>query len=1006
MISFGGRSSENGPGILKSEILDAEFRAPRGLDTSALVPRSLDPVGPEVLVPDRVLEPGTLPPPVREPPAAPPSERRRRRRRRLRHNRHLRDALSRSQRLLLASLIVAWAALTALAWVWWFEPANSSSTVALVINSALLSIESLVLPLWFFFWIWRMARLNPALEAPELRTAIVVTKAPSEPWEVVRETLEAMLAQNYPFGYDCWLADENPQPDTVAWCAEYGVRISTREGVAEYHRPTWPRRTRSKEGNLAFFYDMWGYDLYDVVVQLDADHVPTPDYLRRILVPFRDPMVGYVAAPSMCDRNADRSWSARGRLYTEAVLHGPTQMGHSGGFAPSCIGSHYAVRTTALREIGGLGPELAEDFTTTLMMSAHGWQGVFAIDALAHGDGPETFADCMTQEFQWSRSMMNVLLGISGRYWSGLSVRAKIRLGFCQIWYPLFALVMLASVVMPIVAIATRTPLMRISLGSFYLHFAPPTLVVLAVVLWLRRLNWLRPSTAKVISWETALFQLVRWPWALFGCLHAVAGRLAGREFGFKVTPKGRNGPAPLPMRMVLPYLMLAVVSAMPTVLRLDAGPAHGYYTLALINVGLYATAVVSIIGLHIHDHSRGLRLAVLRGSVGKIAATAVTALVVTGAIVAPGLVTRGPRLPQPWPYTAGAPAPALTLGVTTDALAKNSTSAWIIPDLAQVNAFEQTAHAHAGIVMWFADWQHAQLRVAQLRAVARRGSIPEISWEPWDYTLGLRHAQPRYTLASIIAGDHDAYIRAWARTSHAYGGPVLLRFAQEMNGDWYPWSEGTNGNQKGQFVTAWRHVHDIFVSEGATNVKWVWSPVARFGLPLNTSEYPGNGYVDYLGLSGFNGGTALSWTGWHSFSSLFDTSLTTLHRLAPMKPIQISEVGSAEAGGDKASWIDAMFADLRSQPQVTSVVWFNLRKQTDWEIGSSRAAGAAFAAAAGRRPVVHSAAAGASAPSAGTAAAPAIVNPLAGAITSLHPFSAVVTAPRVAATRAAPVGP
>src|SRR2546423_6367811 len=133
---------------------------------------------------------------------------------------------------------------------------------------------------------------------------------------------------------------------------------------------------------------MWGYRLYDVVAQLDADHVPEPSYLREMVRPFTDPMVGYVAAPSICDRNAERSWAARGRLYAEATLHGPMQAGHSGGYAPSCIGSHYAIRTQALQEIGGLGPELAEDFTTTLMMSAHGWQGGFALDARAHRGGP------------------------------------------------------------------------------------------------------------------------------------------------------------------------------------------------------------------------------------------------------------------------------------------------------------------------------------------------------------------------------------------------------------------------------------------------------------------------------------------------------------------------------------------------------------------------------------------------------------------------------------------
>ena len=198
----------------------------------------------------------------------------------------------------------------------------------MAINSGLLATEMLVLPLWFFFWIWRMKRPNQSLQPPRLRTAMVVTKAPSEPWEMVRETLEAMLSQEFPFPFDTWLADESPDAQTLYWCADNGVRVSTREGVSAYHRPSWPRRTRCKEGNLAFFYDTWGYEHYDVVAQLDADHVPARDYLRHMVVPFHDPLVGYVAAPSICDRNAGRSWSARGRLYAEAV-HARSNRGRS-----------------------------------------------------------------------------------------------------------------------------------------------------------------------------------------------------------------------------------------------------------------------------------------------------------------------------------------------------------------------------------------------------------------------------------------------------------------------------------------------------------------------------------------------------------------------------------------------------------------------------------------------------------------------------------------------------
>ena len=117
------------------------------------------------------------------------------------------------------------------------------------------------------------------------------------------------------------------------------------------------------------------------------------------------------------------------------------------------------------------------------------------------------------------------------------------------------------------------------------------------------------------------------------------------------------------------------------------------------------------------------------------------------------------------------------------------------------------------------------QPNVEQLEAIAARGSTPEITWEPWNALNPVRY-QPKYRLRNIVAGHFDPYIRAWANTLAAYERPVR-RFAQEMNGGWYPWSERSNGNRPHEFVRAWRHIHDIFRAAGATNVEWVWSPAA-----------------------------------------------------------------------------------------------------------------------------------------------------------------------------------
>jgi cellulose synthase (UDP-forming) len=119
-----------------------------------------------------------------------------------------------------------------------------------------------LLPAYFIF-IFAGARIpGRARPLPHRRVAMVVTKAPSEPFTLVRTTLEGALAQ-VGYDHDTWLADEDPDRETLTWCRQHGVQVSSRKNDVWYHQPTWPRRTRCKEGNLAYFYDHFGYDRYD-----------------------------------------------------------------------------------------------------------------------------------------------------------------------------------------------------------------------------------------------------------------------------------------------------------------------------------------------------------------------------------------------------------------------------------------------------------------------------------------------------------------------------------------------------------------------------------------------------------------------------------------------------------------------------------------------------------------------------------------------------------------------
>jgi cellulose synthase (UDP-forming) len=483
-------------------------------------------------------------------------------------------------------------------WLWWLQPQHNIATGRYILSSALL-LWITALPMYFLFIFYRAVIPNPqVVPPPNWRVAMVVTKAPSEPFEVVRRTLEAMLAQEYP--HDTWLADEDPSEETLKWCETMGVQVSTRRGRADYHSLTWPRRTRCKEGNLAYFYDQYGYEHYDFVCQLDADHVPEQDYLVRMLQPFVDPEVGYVSAPSICNRNAAHSWAARSRLFVEATLHGTLQAGYSNKLAPLCIGSHYAVRTAALKEVGGLGPELAEDHSTTLLLNAGGWKGVHAVDAIARGDGPETFADLAVQEFQWSRSLMTILLRYTPTYFRKLPVRLQAQFLFCQFWYPFFA-VWIAMYALPIYALVIDQNITGVAFFEFVLRMATLAVVLSALVYWIKGNGWLRPKEAKVVSWEGALFLLARWPWALIGVVVAVIDVIRGRTADFRVTPKGGSR-GELSARVLMPYFFLSVTSSLPVIVLSDVQVAKGFYFIAALNAVMYAVLLIVVVVRHARE--------------------------------------------------------------------------------------------------------------------------------------------------------------------------------------------------------------------------------------------------------------------------------------------------------------------------------------------------------------------------------------------------------------------
>lgn len=508
------------------------------------------------------------------------------------------NALSNPDQVLVTVLSGAWLAALYIFWTWWLAPEHRLSIFGLVVNSSILAYVS-GFPVFFIVSANRLRRVNPALAVPLMRVAFVVTHAPSEPWPVARSTLTAMLEQDYPLPYHVWLCTEQPTEEITSWCSDHQVRISSRAAEASYHRATWPRRTKCKEGNLAYFYDHWGYRSYDVVAQLDCDHVPAPGYLAQVVRPFSDPAIGYVAAPSICDANAESSWAARGRVHKEATFHGPFQLGHSDGLAPLCIGSHYAVRTRALRDIGGIGPDLAEDFSTTFLLNAAGWHGAFAIDAEAHGDGPTTFAAMTVQEFQWSRSLTTMLFGLVPLNLRLLSWPMRLRFIYALSYYSLLASTTIAGLALAPVAAVTGQPWINVNYFTFLGHFWLISIWVILIAALLRRRGLLRPLHAPLVSWENWLYSLSRWPYVALGIGAAALQFIRPRPVTFKVTPKSSAGLEMLSAKLTVPFVIISLASSVAALAGEYRTAAVGYIFLSCVGAVVYAAVATLVPVLH-----------------------------------------------------------------------------------------------------------------------------------------------------------------------------------------------------------------------------------------------------------------------------------------------------------------------------------------------------------------------------------------------------------------------
>jgi mannan endo-1,4-beta-mannosidase len=243
-----------------------------------------------------------------------------------------------------------------------------------------------------------------------------------------------------------------------------------------------------------------------------------------------------------------------------------------------------------------------------------------------------------------------------------------------------------------------------------------------------------------------------------------------------------------------------------------------------------------------------------------------------------------------------------------------------------RVETFAATVGRRPDIVVSFGVWG-APFDARFARTAHAHGAAPLIQLEPV-------HA----SLASIVAGRYDRYLRSYASEVRIFRHPVILSFAPEFNGPWYSW--GWTRSPPATWRAAWRHVVTLFRKRGASNVTWLWTVNRQFpGSGPLAGYWPGPGYVDWVGIDAYYSNRN------DTFATVFNPTIDSVQKVTT-KPVLISETAAGQVTG-QARAIPGLFAGIIRR-HLLGLVWFDMSQHRglyhqNWRLEGHPAAIAAF---------------------------------------------------------------
>lgn len=218
---------------------------------------------------------------------------------------------------------------------------------------------------------------------------------------------------------------------------------------------------------------------------------------------------------------------------------------------------------------------------------------------------------------------------------------------------------------------------------------------------------------------------------------------------------------------------------------------------------------------------------------------------------------------------------------------------------------FERAIGRCLDIVHTFYPWWRA-IDAGHERRILAAGQIPLVSWNGTS-------------VERVLSGSEDRWIAAQAARVRDAGGPVLLRWFWEMDGQ----KAAAQVGSPEAYQAAWRRIHDVFTRTGATNARWVWCPNAfNFDTGYAQHFYPGDDVVDWVCADGyaFPGDPRRD----RSFADAFDTFYEWAEGRG--KPVMIGEFGvESTMRVRQAQWLDDVRRVVQERyPRIKALVYWN----------------------------------------------------------------------------------